>query len=73
MRAPKLVPDGLQNLVEFIVESLSNFIESITGRETMLRGFWFFGGLFVFIFAENVLALLPGTGTIGYRSRRRLV
>jgi F-type H+-transporting ATPase subunit a len=65
MRAPKLVPSGLQNGVEFIVESLSNFIESITGRATMLRGFWFFGGLFVFIFAENVLALFPGTGTIG--------
>ena len=65
MRAPKLVPDGLQNLIEFLVESLSNFIESITGRETMLRGFWFFAGLFVFVFAENVLALLPGTGTIG--------
>jgi len=66
MRAPKLVPDGLQNLVEAIVELLSNFIESITGRETMLRGFWYFGGLFVFVFAENLLALLPGVGTIGY-------
>ncbi len=66
MRAPKLVPDGLQNVVEFIVESLSNFIESITGRETMIRGFWYFAGLFVFIFAENVLALLPGVGTIGF-------
>jgi F-type H+-transporting ATPase subunit a len=66
MRAPKLVPDGLQNGVEWVVESLSNFIESITGRETMLRGFWYFGGLFVFVFAENLLALLPGVGTIGY-------
>jgi F-type H+-transporting ATPase subunit a len=66
MRAPKLVPTGLQNVVEWIVESLSDFIESITGRETMLRGFWYFGGLFVFVFAENLLALLPGVGTIGY-------
>jgi len=65
MRAPKLIPSGLQNLVEFIVEALSGFIESITGRETMLRGFWFFGGLFFFLFVENVIALLPGTGTIG--------
>ena len=65
MRAPKIVPSGLQNLVEAIVEALSGFIESITGRDTMRRGFWFFGGLFVFIFAENVLALLPGTGTFG--------
>ena len=54
MRAPKLVPSGLQNGVEFIVESLSNFIESITGRETMLRGFWYFAGLFVFVFARCV-------------------
>jgi F-type H+-transporting ATPase subunit a len=66
MRAPKLVPDGLQNGVEWVVESLSDFIQSITGRETMLRGFWYFGGLFVFVFAENFLALLPGVGTFGY-------
>jgi F-type H+-transporting ATPase subunit a len=65
MRNPKLVPSGMQNVVEWIVESLSNFIESITGRETMRRGFWFFGGLFFFLFTENVLALLPGTGSIG--------
>jgi F-type H+-transporting ATPase subunit a len=68
MRKPKLVPDGLQNLVEAMVEALSDFIESITGRETMLRGFWYFAGLFVFVFAENLLALLPGVGTIGYGS-----
>jgi F-type H+-transporting ATPase subunit a len=66
MSAPKLVPSGLQNLVEAIVEGLSNFIESITGRATMLRGFWYFAGLFVFVFAENFLALLPGVGTWGY-------
>jgi F-type H+-transporting ATPase subunit a len=66
MRAPKLVPTGLQNFVEWIVEMLSDFTEGITGRPTMLRGFWFFAGLFVFIFAENILALLPGVGTIGY-------
>jgi len=65
MRAPKLVPSGLQNFVEWIVELMSNFLESIMGRDTMQRGFWFFGGLFVFIFAGNVLALLPGVGTIG--------
>jgi F-type H+-transporting ATPase subunit a len=58
MRRPKLVPTGLQNLVEWIVEVLSDFTEAITGRETMQRGFWFF--------AENVLSLLPGVGSIGY-------
>jgi F-type H+-transporting ATPase subunit a len=66
MRKPQLVPSGLQNFVEWLVELLSNFIESLAGRETMQRGFWFFGSLFVFIFLENILALLPGVGTIGY-------
>ena len=66
MRAPKLIPSGLQNFVEWVVEMLSDFVEGITGRATMERGFWYFGGLFVFIFAENILALLPGVGTIGY-------
>ena len=66
MRSPKLVPSGMQNFFEWFVESLGNFIESITGRETMRRGFWFFGGLFYFLFLGNVLALLPGTGSIGY-------
>jgi F-type H+-transporting ATPase subunit a len=66
MRKPQLVPSGLQNFVEWLVEILSDFTEGITGRATMQRGFWYFGGLFVFIFAENILALLPGVGTIGY-------
>ncbi len=66
MRAPKLIPSGLQNFVEWIVELMSNFLESIMGRDTMQRGFWFFGGLLVFIFAGNFLALIPGVGTFGY-------
>jgi len=66
MRAPKLIPCGLQNFVEWVVEAMSDFLEGITGRATMQRGFWYFGGLFVFIFAENILSLLPGVGTIGY-------
>ena len=65
MRAPKLVPTGAQNFVEWLVEIMSDFLESITGRATMQRGFWYFGGLFVFIFVANILALFPGVGTIG--------
>src|SRR5208282_4765563 len=65
MRDPKLIPTGLQNFVEWIVELMSNFLENITGRETMQRGFWFFAGLFVFIVSGNLLALIPGFGTFG--------
>jgi F-type H+-transporting ATPase subunit a len=66
MRSPKLIPSGLQNFVEWVVELLSNFLESNLGRATMQRGFWYFGGLFVFILVCNLLALFPGVGTIGY-------
>jgi F-type H+-transporting ATPase subunit a len=66
MRAPKLIPTGLQNFVEWAVELMSNLVESLAGRATMQRGFWYFGSLFIFVFAENFLALLPGVGTIGY-------
>jgi F-type H+-transporting ATPase subunit a len=65
MHAPKLIPTGLQNFVEWVVESMSNFLETITGRETMQRGFWFFASLFVFIISGNLLALVPGVGTFG--------
>jgi F-type H+-transporting ATPase subunit a len=66
MRSPKLVPTGLQNFVEWIVEAMSNFLELLMGRATTARGFWYFGGLIVFIVMGNLLALVPGVGTIGY-------
>jgi F-type H+-transporting ATPase subunit a len=66
MRSPKLIPSGLQNFVEWLVELLSEFTADLAGRKTMQRGFWFFGSLFVFLLAENTLALVPGFGTIGY-------
>jgi F-type H+-transporting ATPase subunit a len=66
MRKPTLVPSGLQNLVEWMVESMLNFLEMLLGRETASRGFWYFGGLLVFIVLGNLLALVPGVGTIGW-------
>jgi F-type H+-transporting ATPase subunit a len=66
MRAPKLIPSGLQNLIEWMVESMSNFLELLMGRETTARGFWYFAGLLVFIVLGNVLALVPGVGTFGW-------
>lgn len=65
MRAPKLVPTGMQNLIEWLVESMSNFLELLMGRATTDRGFWYFGGLLVFVVVGNLLALVPGVGTVG--------
>jgi F-type H+-transporting ATPase subunit a len=66
MRRPQLIPSGMQNFVEWLVEMMSNFVENLAGRATMQRGFWFFGSLFVFIFCGNILGLVPGVGTFGY-------
>lgn len=65
MRAPKLVPTGMQNFIEWIVESLANFLEGILGRQMMQRGFWFFATVFVFILGANLLSLFPGVGSFG--------
>jgi F-type H+-transporting ATPase subunit a len=66
MRAPKLIPSGLQNFVEWLVESMSNFLELLLDHPTLQRSFWYFAGLFVFIVAGNLLALVPGVGTFGF-------
>lgn len=62
----KDVPEGLQNFVEWIVESLRNFMESVIGRDLAQKTFWFFASAFIFILATNWFGLLPGVGTVGW-------
>ena len=60
------VPGGLQNFLEWLVESLYEFLESIIGPHLVRRTFWFFASVFIFILAANWIGLLPGVGTIGW-------
>jgi len=60
------VPGGAQNFLEWILESLYDFLESILGRHLLQRTFWFFATIFIFILAANWIGLLPGVGTIGW-------
>lgn len=62
----KLVPRGLQNFVEWVVESLYGFLEGILGPRLVARTFWFFGTIFVLILATNWFGLIPGVGTLGW-------
>ena len=62
----KLVPSGLQNLVEWIVESLVNFFGGILGDKLAQQTFWFFGTAFIFILFSNWFGLVPGVGTVGW-------
>jgi F-type H+-transporting ATPase subunit a len=57
-RDPQMVPGRLQNIVEMVVESLSNFIIGILGPQG--RQFVpFLGTLFVYILAMNISGALP--------------
>ena len=60
------VPSGAQNLLEWMVEGLYSFLESIIGAHLVKKTFWFFGSIFIFILAANWFGLLPGVGTIGW-------
>ena len=61
----KIVPSGLQNFVEWIVEGLYDFLEGILGTHLVKRTFWFFGTIFILILFCNWAGLFPGVGTIG--------
>jgi F-type H+-transporting ATPase subunit a len=65
-RQMKEVPDGAQNLWEFLVEQLYDFLEVVVGADLVKRTFWFFATIFIFIFFTNWFGLIPGVGTIGW-------
>jgi F-type H+-transporting ATPase subunit a len=60
------VPEGAQNFWEWLVESLYQFLEDIIGHDLVLRTFWFFASIFIFILFANWMSLIPGVGTIGW-------
>ena len=63
------VPGGMQNLFEWLVESLYSFLEGIIGPHLVKRTFWFFATIFIFILTTNWMGLLPGVGSIGWGHR----
>jgi F-type H+-transporting ATPase subunit a len=68
-RNMKLVPSGAQNFLEWMVESLHEFLEGIIGAELVKKTFWFFATIFIFILFTNWVGLIPGVGTIGWGER----
>ena len=65
-RDMKHVPGGAQNLLEWLVGGLYDFLESIIGPHLVKRTFWFFATTFIFILSANWVGLIPGVGTIGW-------
>jgi len=65
-RSMKLVPDGAQNFLEWVVESLYNFLKGLLGERLTNRTFWFYATVFIFILSANWVGLVPGVGTVGW-------
>jgi F-type H+-transporting ATPase subunit a len=60
-----MVPSGLQNLLEAIVEGLYNLAEGILGTRTR-KVFWLGATIFLFVLVANWMELIPGFDSIGW-------
>jgi F-type H+-transporting ATPase subunit a len=66
-RNMQMVPSGLQNFWEWLVESLYTFLEEVLGSKLVKKSFWFFATIFLLILCTNWFGLIPGVGTIGHK------
>jgi F-type H+-transporting ATPase subunit a len=65
-RRKSIVPTGIQNAIEGIIDVMSNEIEKIAGSRAHARKFFpLIATIFFVVLANNWLGLVPGTGTIG--------
>lgn len=61
-----LVPKGVHNVIEAVVEFMLTEIQKVTGDAVRAKKFLpIVGTIFIFILFSNWLGLLPGTGSIG--------
>lgn len=65
-RKMEQIPSGAQNFLEWLIESLYNFLEGLLGKHLVERTFWFFATVFIFILFTNWIGLIPGVGTVGW-------
>ena len=59
-----LVPSGLQNLLEILIEAIYNLTKSVAGLWTS-KFFPVVATIFIFVLLSNFSGLLPGVGSIG--------
>lgn len=66
MRKRALIPRGLQNAIEWVVEWLLTFVENAAGRENGRRFFPIVATIFFFVITNAYLALFPFFNVIGW-------
>jgi len=64
-RKVSLVPTGLQNVAEVMVDSIRDLVESVAGDKTKVF-LPIIASFFFFILFGNYFGLLPGVGSIGF-------
>lgn len=67
MRKRELVPSGLQNVMEALVEALWNLGEDVAGSKRVQKFFPIVATIFFFVLVSNWLGLVPGVGPIGIK------
>src|SRR6202049_2477580 len=65
-----LIPSGVQNLFEAIVETLYVTFEGIVGKHMIPKVFPLIATQFIFILTANWFGLIPGVGTILFRTEQ---
>ena len=63
-----LMPDRVQNLFEALVETLYITFEGIVGKHMIPKVFPLIATQFIFILTANWFGLIPGVGTIWFRT-----
>ena len=63
-RKMKLIPSGLQNFIEYALNSLLNFCQSVAGEKNGRRFFPVVATIFLFVITNAWLSLIPGFGSI---------
>ena len=60
-----LIPQGIQNFAEFVVETFQNFVTPIAQKKSKIF-FPIVASFFFFILVGNYFGLLPGVGSVGF-------
>jgi len=67
MSRARLVPRGLQLILESIYTFFLNLCESVLeDKKQALRAVPFITTIFLFVFAANIFSIIPGVGSIGF-------
>ncbi|HXF62486.1 MAG TPA: F0F1 ATP synthase subunit A [Caldilineaceae bacterium] len=61
----QMIPSGMQNFMEMVIEYLYGLAESIAGRDAQ-RFFPWVATIFFLVIISNWSGLIPGVGSIGY-------